>query len=190
MNQKFQQQKEKQLEMKDNSSIGEWDEEIKKLCEKINRKKEYYTTSSCSGRIVLIKQAEKKQGGLFLFRTHKKINFKQLKNELLKAIKTNKTDLVYFRQEPCILHVACASLAGAQNLLDSAKLAGWKNSGIMASSSRIVLEMRSTEFIQMPIINLGKMLVDDKFLKLLVKEANRKLERTFSKIKKLEKLLL
>lgn len=185
----FEVQKQKQLSMQDNSNIGKWDKRIAELCEKINKKKECYTTSSCAGRIVLIKQAEKKQEGLFLFRTHEKISFNQLKKELEKIAKTNKKDLIYFRQEPCILHVACIDLNSAQVLLDKAKLAGWKNSGIMASRNRIVLEMRSTEFIQMPIINKGRVLVDDTFLKILVIEANRKLGRTWKKIQKLEKLI-
>ena len=63
----FQQQKSKQLGMKDNSSIGEWDSPIIELCNKINASSKYYTTSSCSGRIVLIKQVDKKQEGLFFY---------------------------------------------------------------------------------------------------------------------------
>lgn len=182
----FQDDKKKQLGKKDISSIGFWDARIRKLCEKINKKKEYYTTSSCAGRIVLIKSSEKKQEGLFLFRSHDKISLSQIKKELRK-IKYNY--LVYFKQEPCILHVACSSLADAQILLDNAKFAGWKNSGIMASSSRFVLEMRSTEIMQFPILNKGKMLADDNFLKLVVKEANKKLKRTWQKIRKLENLI-
>lgn len=183
----FQKSKTKQLLMKDNSDIGEWDKHILSLCNKINKTEKYYTTSSCSGRIVLIIADEQKKSGLFLFRSHEKINFNLLKRELEKAAKIGK--LVYFKQEPCILHVACSSLEDAQVLLDRAKLAGWKNSGIMASSDRIVLEMRSTEKLEFPAISDGKILVDNDYLKILVKEANRKLERTWGKIKKLEKLI-
>jgi len=185
----FQQAKEKQLSMNDNSSIGKWDEKITKLCARINQDKRYYTTSSCAGRSVLIKYVEKKQEGLFLFRTHDKVNLESLKKEIERAIKTNKSDLIYFRQEPCILHVACSDLKSAQVLLDKAKLVGWKNSGIMASSKRIVLEMRSTEHIELPLILKGKLLVDDNYLKILVSEANKKLERTWEKIRKLESLV-
>lgn len=185
----FELEKKKQLGMKDNSNIGEWDSKIKKLCEKINKNDKYYTTSSCAGRVVLIKYAEKKQEGLFLFRTHLKIKFEQLKQELNKVSRDNKKDLIYFRQEPCILHVVCKTLEDAQVLLDKAKLAGWKNSGIMASSKRIVLEMRSTEHIELPIILNGEIIVDDSYLKILVEEANKKLERTWGKIEKLEKLI-
>jgi len=185
---KFQKEKKRQLEMKDNSDIGEWDEKILSLCNKINSRKEYYTTSSCAGRAVLIEDCEKKKSGLFLFRSHEKISFSELKKELEKA--RNKTyGLIYFKQEPCILHVASNSLEQAQKLLDKAKLAGWKNSGIIASCGRIILEMRSTEKLELPAVNQGKILFDDDFLKLLVSEANKKLERTWEKIKKLEKLI-
>ena len=184
----FENSKRQQLAMKDNSSIGKWDEKIASLCEKINKKNDYYTTSSCAGRVVLIKQAEKKQPDLFLFRSHEKISLTILKKELEKA-KTNKKDMVYFRQEQCILHVACSSLEKAQELLDKAKLVGWKNSGIMASSKRIVLEMRSTEHIELPIILKGKLLVSDDYLQVLVKEANKKLEKTWKKIENLEKII-
>jgi len=186
----FEDRKRKQLEMQDNSSIGRWDAKITKLCEKINKSENYYTTSSCAGRAVLIKQADKKQADLFLFRSHEKITFSQMKKLLRETAKTNKKDLIYFRQEQCILHAACRTLEDAQNLLDKAKQVGWKNSGIMASRDRIILEMRSTEHIELPIINKGKLIVDDNFLKLLVKETNRKLEKTWEKIQRLEKLLL
>jgi len=185
----FEERKRRQLEMQDNSSIGKWDGKIKKLCDDINQNENYYTTSSCAGRIVLIKQAEKKQADLFLFRSHDKITFSKLRKELEKVMKSNKNDLVYFRQEQCILHVACRTLEDAQNLLDRAKQVGWKNSGIMASRERIILEMRSTEHIELPIINRGKLIVDDLFLKLLVSEANRKLEKTWEKIQRLDKSL-
>ena len=183
----FQQQKEKQLEMKDNSSIGKWDEKIAELCEKINNKKEYYTTSSCAGRIVLIKKADKKQEGLFLFRAHGKVSFSEIKRELEKVKENN--EIIYFRQEPCILHVACKTLGDAQILLDKAKFVGWKNSGVMASNKRVVLEMRSTEHIELPIIKNKKILVSDEFLKILVDEANEKLEKTWKKIQNLERMI-
>jgi len=185
---KFEQQKQKQLGMKDNSSIGKWDKKISKLCSKLNKSSEYYTSSSCSGRVILIKVQEKKQKGLFLYRNHSKITLASLKNELDKARKMEK-GLIDFRLEPCIIHVACNTLTGAQVLLDKAKLVGWKNSGIIASRKRIFLEARSTEHIEFPIINHGEILVDDKFLKLIVKEANRKLERTWGKIDNLERLI-
>ena len=122
----FKQQKTRQLSKIDKSSIGEWDSKIKGLCEGINKNPKYYTTSSCAGRILLIKGVDKKVRDVFLFRTHKKTNFNELK-KALKKIDYNK--LVEFQLSTCILHVACADLISAQGLVNKAKLSGWKHSG-------------------------------------------------------------
>jgi len=177
-----------QLAKQDKSDKGDWDSEILPLIEKINANEDYYTTSSCSGRIILIKGKEKKEEGLFLFRTHGEISFEEFKNALEKSIQKY-NGLIHFKQEPCILHVACSSLKKAQDLVDNGKLAGWKKSAIIASNRRIVAELLSTEKIEMPIGNNYRILVSDSYIKLLVKEANNKLSRTREKIKKLEKLL-
>jgi len=181
----FEQQKIKQLSKSDKSSIGSWDEKIKGLCEKINKSKNYYTTSSCAGRIVLIKALDEKTEDVFLFRTHDKISFDELK----KALNNIKyPGLVEFQQTTCILHVACNSLNNAQNLVNKAKIAGWKRSGIMGGKRNMV-ELHSTESISFPIMENRKILVDDDFLKLIVRQANKKLEKTWEKIQRLEKLV-
>jgi len=181
----FQQQKQKQLSKADKSSIGGWDKKIKELCNKINKTKKYYTTSSCAGRIVLIKALDKKAKDVFLFRSHKKISF----NELKKALEKIKYDkLVEFQQTTCILHVACEGLKDAQNIVNKAKQAGWKRSGIIGGKRNMV-ELHSTENISFPIMEKRKILVDDDFLRLIVKQANKKLERTWKKIENLEKII-
>jgi len=174
------------LERKDKSNEGSWDKKIDGLCRKINARKEYYTTSSCSGRINLVKGFPEKAEDVFLFKSHEKISFLQLKKELEKAGKYK--GLIYFKQEPCILHVACLDLESAKKLLNKARDVGWMRSGLI-SDKKIILELISTEKLELPIINNGKLLVDENYLKLLVKEANKKLTRTWEKVKKLEKLV-
>ncbi len=182
----FSSKKQKQLSKTDKSNIGKWDDKIKGLCDKLNAKKNYYTTSSCGGRIVLLKQSDEKIENAFLFRTHKKISFNELKKAL---IGVGFDGLVEFKQNSCILHVACASLDDAQKLVDEAKFAGWKRSGIMATRRRYMVELHSTESMSFPIMDKGKVLVEDDFLKLIVNEANEKLERAWAKIEKLRKLI-
>lgn len=180
----FQQQKQKQLSKVDKSNIGKWDAKIKGLCDKLNKKKQYYTTSSCAGRIVLIKSLDGKAKDVFLFRTHKKTNF----NELKKALgDIDYKESVEFQQTTCILHVACASINDAQNLVNKAKESGWKHSGIMSTKKRIIVELHSTEKLDFPIMKNKKILVDDEFLKIVVESANVRLERVWEKIKRLEK---
>lgn len=184
----FAQEKQVQLSKADKSDKGDWDKEILPLIKKINLKEDYYTTSSCAGRIVLIKGKEKKQEGLFLFRTHSKISLGELKKELGNATRRYQ-GIVYFKMECCIMHVACSSLKAAQELVDRAKLAGWKKSAIIASKRRFIAELISTEKIEMPVTDKGKILVSDAYLKILAEEANRKLQRTREKIKKLKKII-
>lgn len=179
----FQRRKNDCLKKSDKSSIGEIDERIKNLCEKINKQKEYYTLSSCSGRAVLIKNFEKKQPDMFVFRSHEKISFEELKKALLSY--KGKESLI-FKQEPPILHICCEKTDDAEKMLNLARECGWKNSGIMSLSGRIVLELRSTEYLALPIIENGKMIVDRDFLNILIVESNKRLEKGWNKIKKLE----
>lgn len=186
MRDEFQFRKKNQLEKKDKSNEQGIDEKIEKLCQKINNKKEYYTTSSCSGRIVLVKGLAEKAENVFLFKSHGKISFFQFKKVL------NNIDypgLVYFKQEPVILHVACLNLERAEELLEKSRDAGFKKKGIITTRSRIIVELIGSEKLELPIVNKNKILIDDNYLKLLVKEANSRLERSWERIKKLEKML-
>ena len=115
-----------------------------------------------------------------------KINFEELKKALVNY--TGKENLI-FKQETCILHVCCEKIEDAEKLLNLAREAGWKNSGIMSTRGRIVCELRSTEYLAFPIMVGGKILVDDDFLRVVVREANEKLEKSWEKINKIEKIL-
>lgn len=123
---------------------------------------------------------------MFLKRYHDLINFEQLKKDLREVSKINKR-LIKFKLDPCALHVVCKSLEDANKLYSKSKLAGWKKSGIIAVDKRYVVELNSTERLELPIINKGKILVDDDFLRILVKRANEKLRNTWKKVKDLEK---
>lgn len=179
--------KKKQLSREDRSSIGSWDKKIKGLCNKINKKKNYYTTSSCAGRVVLLKYSDVKQEDAFLFRTHNKISFDEIKN-VLEKISKNYNGLVEFQQSCCILHIACLTLNDARIILNKAKEAGWQRSGIIGGKRNMV-ELHSTESMSFPIMNNGKILVNQDFLKLVVEIANSKLERTWNKINRLKKIV-
>jgi tRNA wybutosine-synthesizing protein 3 len=179
--------KEKQLTKSDRSNIGEWDKPIVSLCNKINKKKNYYTTSSCSGRVVLLKYSDKKMENAFLYRTHSKVSFKELKKALEDSVKSY-DGIIEFQQTSCILHVACKTLFDAQEIVNKAKESGWKRSGIMGGSRNMV-ELHSTEQMSFPIAKGRKILVEDEFLRLVVDIANSKLGRVWDKIDRLKKLI-
>lgn len=176
----FQNQKKTFLRKLDKSKKGEIDKEIKSLIKLINKSKNYYTTSSCSGRIVLLAKKEKKKGSKWLFSSHKKISFKEIKNSL----KTLPKQDVYFRFEPLILHVAADSIENAQKLVNKARDIGFKRTGIQSTKNKIIIEIASTEILNTIIAKNKKLLVNDSYLKVLIKEANKKIEQNNKKIKK------
>lgn len=204
----FQKRKKDVLSKLDKSCIGKWDEKIIPLCDKINSLENYYTTSSCSGRIILIVDQEKKGESLFVFVSHDKISFKKLKEELLKIISFPPTPPkrtssegkmkleneafnknIKFKVEPCIIHISCEKLEDAEKMQEMGKNSGWKNSGIIGLKNNFTVELNGTERLEFPVIRNKKILVDDEFLKIIVDEANRKLEKSWTRINELEKKL-
>lgn len=182
----FENRKKQQLKKRDRSNENKIDKRVENLCKKINKTYDHYTTSSCSGRIVLVKGIVEKAEDVFLFKSHDKVNLADLK-KVMENI--HYKELVYFKQEPVILHVACLDLSKAEELLDKARDAGFKKKGIITTRSRVVVEILGSEKLELPIMNKGKLLVDNDYLKLLIKEANKRLERSWERLKKLEKVL-
>lgn len=178
----FLQRKKSILSKLDKSSIGKWDKKIISLCNKINKSENYYTTSSCAGRVVLMIDQEKKESNLFLAVSHDLISFNWLKDNLNKI----KNKSVKFKCEPVILHVVCKDLQNASKLLEKAKKSGLKHSGINALGKNIILELNGSDKLEFPIIK-NKILVNDFFLKLIVKQSNEKLKKSWKNIEKLRK---
>ncbi|NQU98218.1 hypothetical protein HQ533_02020 [Candidatus Woesearchaeota archaeon] len=167
----------------DKSNKGFVDKPVKKLIDKINKSKNYYSTSSCSGRIILIQIPESgsKKEAEFIYRTHDKAKLK----DVLAALKDVKGN-IWLRQEPVILHVCAKTLEDASKLLRAARLIGYKRCGLFEIEKRFLMELMSTEKIDAIIAKEGKLLVSEDYLKVLIDAANKKLERTWGKIKKLE----
>ena len=187
----FQRRKKDTLSKSDRSSKKSIDNNISFLCNKINSLRNYYTTSSCSGRIILMIDQEKKGEGLFLKNYYDLISLNQLKKDL-SEIKNNKkyrNKIVKFKQEPCIIHIVCRNLEDAEKMLDNAQLSSWKRTGIIATGRRFVVEMSGTEKLEFPIIDKNKILVSDDFLNLIIEKSNNNLKKSWEKIKKLWKLL-
>ena len=201
----FQQRKQALLTKKDKSSIGEWDNKIKKLCNTINSFPQYYTTSSCSGRIIIMVDNEKKGAGLFKFVSHDLVEINDFLSFLApwknsnnlgggSSTKSNlkrgfETQNLKFKQEPMILHVACETLEDANHLLKIAQKAGFKKVGILALNKRIIIEINGSEKIEFPLIQKGKLLVNEDFLKIVLTKSNKNLKKNWEKINAFEQLI-
>jgi len=176
------------LEKADKSNKGDWDLRIIDLCNEINLSSDYFTTSSCSGRIILIIEDEKKRPGLFLFRSHDLVSFDMLKEEIEKVSDKYK-GMIYFKQEPCLLVVSCRNKERQWPLFNEARNNGWKKSGILSLDKKFLVELMSTESITFPIIDNGKVLVDDEFLRIVLDKANGNLEKGWEKIGRLREFI-
>ncbi|MBD3355035.1 hypothetical protein GF361_03545 [Candidatus Woesearchaeota archaeon] len=165
----------------DKSKKGKIDKPIKSLIKKINKNSNFYTTSSCSGRIVLLsKPSAKKQDINWLFKSHKKISFKQINS----ALSPLPNSPVWFRFEPLILHITAKNLKNAQYLINKSRAIGFKRSGIQSTKNKTAVEIASTEIISTIIADKGKLLISKNYLKRLIKEANKKLNTNKDKTKK------
>ncbi len=165
------------MNKQDKSPQGFIDEDIKCLLQTL-KEKEYKTTSSCSGRIVLITKSGEKGPARWIFKSHDNVKGKEIFNLV------QKNSPVWFLQEPMILHAKAKSLDSAQKLLTLAKNSGLKISGI-TSIKNCSIEIRGTERME---TILTKECSED-YISLLVDKANEKLNKTKQKIKRFLKNL-
>lgn len=160
--------------MKDRSKKGSYDRDIKPLVDLLNATSTYKTTSSCSGRIVLLEipKIGDKQHAQWHYVVHTLADPKVIFGILQQHRKP-----LWFLQEPAILHVQCKTLAAARTLLTLAQCAGFKRSGII-SLQKNFLELRGTEHIE----TLLTQDLSEEYVITLVALANEKLQRTKDKI--------
>ena len=173
-------EKKNQLEKKDKSKKGSVDERIRSLLALLNAHPEHYTTSSCSGRIILWRGSGKKNETEWLKVSHEPIDARFL-------TVPDVPGLVWLRLEPVILHVACADIRAAALLVDAAKKV-CKKSTILSITNKIIVEIRGSEFLEMPLVNNGQLLYQGE-IDVLVEIVNEKMGKIKEKVKTLERVI-
>ncbi|WP_456398205.1 tRNA(Phe) 7-((3-amino-3-carboxypropyl)-4-demethylwyosine(37)-N(4))-methyltransferase Taw3 [Palaeococcus sp. (in: euryarchaeotes)] len=161
------------------------DEDIISLLEKINSLENYFTTSSCSGRIVVMEMPEfgDKLNAKWLGKWHREVSMEEVK----KAIEKHEEGMIWFMLHSPILHVASRSLEDAVRLLNLGIHSGFKNSSIKSvSHKKLLVELYSTERLDIPLGENGEIWVDEEYLVKIVGMANRQLRRAKGKLSKLE----
>ncbi|MFA6888754.1 MAG: tRNA wybutosine-synthesizing 3 family protein [Candidatus Woesearchaeota archaeon] len=167
----------------DKSKKGFIDEEVKELITAINTLPNYYTTSSCAGRILIYSTSkeQKKNQTQWLFTSHKKVTYEEIEP----ALYTIPDTLIFLRFEPLIIHVACKDLPAAEKFLSLCHNAGLKHSGIISISKRIIIEVIGHDLLDAPIAK-GKMLVSKEWFLTALDDANAKMQRNQNRIEKLK----
>ncbi|MGV8141436.1 MAG: tRNA wybutosine-synthesizing 3 family protein [Candidatus Woesearchaeota archaeon] len=172
----------------DKSRKGDVDKPIIPMIDYINSLKDYYTTSSCSGRIYLLTESSKKPDVKWLFVSHDIVSFEDIMQALNEnTLKAYSQDRIWLRQENLILHVACRNLEAAEILLKIARDIGLRRSGIIADSKIVIVEICSTEKMDVPLAEDGKILVTESYIRLVTDIANQKFLKGREKLEKLEK---
>jgi tRNA wybutosine-synthesizing protein 3 len=170
----------------DKSYKGSIDKKILSLCNVINQYEYFFTLSSCSGRISLLKRNDnKKHENIWYYVTHELTNFKIINNKL-ESYKEN-VDLE-FRQEAPIIHIMVKNLELAHKLLHIGKISGFNQVGIISIKNKIVVELICDYNIIFPISKNSLKKLDNlnPFLENIIIKANNNLEKGWINIKRLE----
>ena len=162
---------------KDKSPQGHIDADIVPLLKVLN--KEYITTSSCSGRITLMKGVKKGEA-IWLYKTHYHGDLEKI-FEIISDLENN--EQIRFIFEPFIIHVRCNTLEKAQKLLKILHQNGFRKSHLI-SFKTYNIEINNTNKIETIFTNK----LSKEYIKILVNEANTRLQKCKDNIKKLEKI--
>ncbi|KAM8851120.1 tRNA wybutosine-synthesizing protein 3 homolog [Spinachia spinachia] len=183
MEKTFSQWKKQCLNKLDLSKKGSVDEDIANIVSLLNGREEYFTTSSCSGRVTLIDRAAgssdiHKQNCVWLFVSHQKCT----PEDLMCGVARSSGDAV-FKFEPLVLHLQCRRLDDAQLMHSVAVNSGFRNSGLTVSKTgKVITAVRSTHGLEVPLTHEGKLLVEDEYIHFLAQIANQKMEENLRRI--------
>ena len=164
---------------------GKVDEDIITLLEKINALENYFTTSSCSGRISVMEMPHfgDKVNSVWLGKWHREVTVE----EVLEAIGRHEKGQLWFLVMSPILHVGSRTLEDAVRLLNLAIGLGFKYSNIKSvSHKKLLVEIRSTERMDVPLGANGELWVSGDYIERIVGIANDQLRRFKRKLKRLE----
>lgn len=127
----------------------EVDKGILPVLSQINALSDYYTLSSCAGRILILQipRLGDKRHAEFLGRWHETTSIK----EVAKATSMATEGILWLLGQPPILHIGARSLQAAEIMVKSGNAAGFKNSAIRSLGKRLIVEVASTERLDAPI---------------------------------------
>ncbi|MCD6189016.1 MAG: hypothetical protein J7J97_02290, partial [Thermococcus sp.] len=155
------------------------------LLNKINSLENYFTTSSCSGRISVMQLPDfgDKLNAIWLGKWHSEVKIE----EVLDAINKHDGGMLWFMLHSPILHVAARTLEDAVELLNLAISCGFKHSNIKSiSHKKLVVEIRSTERMDVPLGKDGELWVSPEHLEKIIEIADLQLRRAKEKLRRLE----
>jgi tRNA wybutosine-synthesizing protein 3 len=174
-------------------NAGKIDSNILEILQIINSYDDFYTSSSCSGRIQLISLPKfgDKVGSEVLGKWHDPVDFRELDEAIKKW--DGKNFLMMLVQSP-VVHVVCRSLEAAVKLRNIADASGFKYStirSIQTNSTKdeeqmnIIVEILSTERMDIPLGQNGKLYPTEEYMQFNLKLAIQCMMRSKGKLERL-----
>lgn len=166
---------------------GRMDEKLVGFCKYIASTKNYFTSSCCSGRIILLRiegTERDKRNCHFHRKWHDVVPFDELWNGIIEGTKGK----IWFKLEPFILHIGGKNLEYAKKILEVMKLSGVKRGGIIvAKEGKFIVEFMGTQEISFLVKDNDRVLIDKAYMEDTLKEANRKMKINEEMLIRLEK---
>ncbi|KAG0483945.1 hypothetical protein HPP92_012029 [Vanilla planifolia] len=134
---------------------------------------------------ILTKKSKKKAGGGgWVYVTHDPADPEALVNLLFEHSRhsgENETvgeegGILVFRFEPLIVAVDCKDVASAQELVSTAISCGFRESGITSIQKRVMVAIRCSIRLEVPLGQIGLIMVTPEYVSYLVTVANEKME--------------
>ncbi len=146
--------------MMEDLEIGYLDEDIIDVLELFFKTDYVFTKSSCSGRITIVDAPYpwSRENSTIVFKSHSGISLKDLED----VLKRNVIHVLWLNVQGPIIHAIAVDLSSALKVLEIARKAGFKHSGILSISERgVVIELTTGVRVNIPIKKKDKILVKE-----------------------------
>ncbi|MFH1234266.1 MAG: hypothetical protein V1493_01505 [Candidatus Diapherotrites archaeon] len=155
------------------------------LCDFISGTENFFTSSGCSGRIILLGlKSRSKLDSRFHRKWHEQVE----PEKVLEALEEETEGEIWLKMEPFIIHIGTNSLENAVKLLSLKDKSGIKRGGIItAKPGKFIVELMGTEEISVLVKRGKKILASEEFIREIVEEANRKIGFNYERVEKFEK---
>ncbi|XP_023340059.1 tRNA wybutosine-synthesizing protein 3 homolog [Eurytemora carolleeae] len=198
----------------DLSRKGSIDDPIVDIIKHLNNHQDFFSLSSCSGRIVVFAEGDRtdnKEELKIIDNKELKTSDKDIDEDKLSIVKSGcdwihvshtlvnpaeiipkikerfgQSGCVVIKFEPFILHVQCRDINAAKLVHLTAVESGFRNSGItVGRAGKFVSAVRSTHGLEVPVTTEeGELLVSEQYIQFILNKANSKLKENFSRIEK------
>jgi tRNA wybutosine-synthesizing protein 3 len=155
----------------------------------IAQTKNYFTTSTCSGRITLmdVNERDDKRENAFFRKWHSPVAFEDVWN----GVQDNRnSENLWFRQDAFVFVIGTNKIENTKPIIQACQEAGVKRFGIHHSEpGKVLMEIFGSQRMSVPVKEKQEILVSEKYVQKIVETANKKWKQNNEKLNKLNEKL-